>query len=914
MPVGFVGRGRELAVLRESVGSARAGQPQFVLVEGEGGCGKTSLLRAFQESLSGASLAVASGDEAEAGLHYGVLDEFARQLGQASQSAAWQLRGRGDPFAMGAAFLRLLEHASRSAPLVLTLDDAHLADGASMAALTFAARRLQADPVVVVLIARDDGVQQLPPGLLRLIQHRGTRIALAGLSVDEVQQLGLAVSLGQLSTQAATRLRHHTGGNPLHLRALLSELTLEQAETLDMPLPVPRSLATLVLGTVAATSPQAQQLAAAAAVLGPRSTLPVAATVAGLDDARAAADELTRAHVVYRVEEAEGTVLRFTHPLIRTAVYDDVGLVTRAMLHTRAADVTSGAKSLRHRVSAAQAPDPELVSALIAQAHSDQAHGRLGAAATALVSASHLSGPGPDKDQLLLQAIDLFLLEGNMASVMVHASTVGEMPRSARRLQVQARMAWLSGQFDEAESLGRQAWDAADDLEPSERDRLAAMLAQIAILQDKGAAAAEWAQRALASGLLPAELAVATRGTGALGLGVSGRARDGIALLGSLPADPARAMQEQQQLIGMRGLLRMFVDDLDAAHADLAIVVPSAYRGMRPHQLTALGALAEVEYRAGDWDKSASLAEQLVGLVEDTGQAWLLAFGHAECVLVSAGRGQWELAERHVEAARQGSELLGDAASRAYAESAAIHLAYCRGDLEGVALGAQPLLDDTLATTPREPGILWWPPQYASALVGLHRLDEADAALTDMERLARDRQHRSRQAALARARGELEAARRRTPEARAAFLEALRLGANPGDALETAVAHAAYGRFLRRRGERRNAVEQLSIAQELFTGLGADPFLARCESELAACGKATTGNAIDTAHTTLTPQELAVARLVAEGHRNQEIADELVLSVKTVSYHLGHVYTKLGIRSRTELASQWKIPAQRRET
>ena len=128
------------------------------------------------------------------------------------------------------------------------------------------------------------------------------------------------------------------------------------------------------------------------------------------------------------------------------------------------------------------------------------------------------------------------------------------------------------------------------------------------------------------------------------------------------------------------------------------------------------------------------------------------------------------------------------------------------------------------------------------------------------------------------------------------------------------MAHAAYGRFLRRRGERRNAVEQLGIAQDLFTGLGAAPFLARCESELAACGKATTGNAIDTGHTTLTPQELAVARLVAEGRRNQEIADELVLSVKTVSYHLGHVYTKLGIRSRTELASQWKIPAQRRET
>ena len=143
-------------------------------------------------------------------------------------------------------------------------------------------------------------------------------------------------------------------------------------------------------------------------------------------------------------------------------------------------------------------------------------------------------------------------------------------------------------------------------------------------------------------------------------------------------------------------------------------------------------------------------------------------------------------------------------------------------------------------------------------------------------------------------RGELEAARRRTPEARVAFLEALRLGAGPGDALETAVAHAAYGRFLRRRGERRNAVQQLQIAQDLFTGLGAAPFLARCQAELADCGWPTTHDATEAAQTELTPQELAVARLVAAGRQNREIADELVLSVKTVTYHLGHVYAKLG--------------------
>jgi DNA-binding NarL/FixJ family response regulator len=180
-----------------------------------------------------------------------------------------------------------------------------------------------------------------------------------------------------------------------------------------------------------------------------------------------------------------------------------------------------------------------------------------------------------------------------------------------------------------------------------------------------------------------------------------------------------------------------------------------------------------------------------------------------------------------------------------------------------------------------------------------------------MEQLARDRRHRSRQAVLARVRGELEAARGQTTVARAAFVQALRLAAAPGDALETAVAHAAYGRFLRRRGERRNATRQLQIAHDAFAHLGAAPFLTRCRAELAACGKATTPRTGPAAPTDLTSQELAVARLVAAGRHNQEIADELVLSVKTITYHLTHVYTKLGVRSRTELAAQWTAPASR---
>ena len=155
-------------------------------------------------------------------------------------------------------------------------------------------------------------------------------------------------------------------------------------------------------------------------------------------------------------------------------------------------------------------------------------------------------------------------------------------------------------------------------------------------------------------------------------------------------------------------------------------------------------------------------------------------------------------------------------------------------------------------------------------------------------------------ASLARVRGELAAARHEQTAAREAFEEALTLGEGYADPLERATAHASYGRFLRRRGERRGAVDQLRIARESFLSLGAVPFVERCDEELAATGVAMPSQRRP-ATSILTPQELAVARLVCSGYTNKQAATELVLSVKTIGYHLGNVYTKLGVHSRTQL-------------
>ena len=316
--------------------------------------------------------------------------------------------------------------------------------------------------------------------------------------------------------------------------------------------------------------------------------------------------------------------------------------------------------------------------------------------------------------------------------------------------------------------------------------------------------------------------------------------------------------------------------------------------------------MAETEYRRGDWDAGATLAEQAVTLVQDTEQVWLLAFAHAVAVFVPAAQGRWEQAEAHLAACRQAARTLGDQPSRAYADNAAVHLSLCRGDAAGVVAAARDLLGDPPGGS-HDSGIFSWATHHATALVELGCLDEAAVALDSLTSAARQGQHGPRLARLARVRGQLAAARRQPDQARAAFNEALRLGEGTVDALEAAMSHAAYGRFLRRRGERRAAVEQLTHAESLLTTLQAEPFLRRCRAELTACGHPVGPHAPVTHHVgveTLTPQELAVANLVCAGQTNREAAQELVLSVKTIGYHLGHVYAKLGVRSRTELVAR----------
>lgn len=883
--VSFVGRTAELAFLRSRMAEVESGLPRTVTVEAPGGAGKSALIQAFLAGLDPGVVLRASGADGETELAYGVLDQL---VGRRSTKTSWP-----DPFTAGA---RLLAEVDDRQLTIFVVDDAHLADPESLSALAFALRRLQADRVLTLLATRDAAL--LPAGLLKLTDSEDGRLRLPGLAVGEVTALAAGRGHDGLSRQAAERLRQHTGGNPLHLRTLLDDLSEDDLKGTG-PLPAPRSLGQLVVRTLASLTNEAAAMARATAVLPDGTDLALVAAIAEVVPPEGPVDELTRANLL-SLRADSGWRLSFAHPLVRAAVYDDLGLLERQRLHRRAAGLVDGDASLMHLVAAATGPDPELAQALSARASERAAEGDARSAALLHLKAAALSLPGPDREAAVLEAANLHLIAGDVGAARRAGEQLAHLPATAQRLYLQARIAWFGGQSTEAEDLAEQAWQRGDELVGPGRGSCAAILAQLHNLRGDGAGAAEWADLALSHELTP-DLVDTTRAAKAAGLAITGRPREALAALSGLPADPRRCGADQEHQLLTRAALRISTDDLVGARADLAALIARS-ADLAPQRLLAHGVLAEVDYRLGRWDEALTGAEHAISLAEDSEQLWVQGFLHCEVARVAAARADLESADEHLALARGLAERLEDLATYAICEDVATHLAFCRADPAAVVESAQVLSFFPVAPLV-EPGWLGWPIHHLTALVELGRHDEARTILAAYDEVARARGSRSRLAALARIRGELATAERDQGTARAAFEEALEVGEGVVDALERGIALASYGRFLRRRGERRSAQEQLTAAREKFLSLGAKPFVARCDEELAASGLSSEP-AAPSALSQLTPQESLVAGLAGEGLTNQEIAHRLVLSVKTVGYHLGNVYTKLDVHSRAQLVAR----------
>ena len=910
----FVGRQVELAALRARLAAARAGVPQVVEIQGPAGIGKSALVEQFLQEPGGDVPPVvlrASGEETEILLAYGMVGQLARSAGTAGAGVEVVPPTRpgtvlDDAVTVGSRLLELLGALETTAPVVLVVDDVQWVDQPSLKSLVFVLRRLVADPVLVVLTVRDTEVPDLPDSLRRIVTGAGgTELRLRGLGEQDLCHLAGEMGLGELSSAAAERLRDGTHGNPLYARALLEEVPRAEWDRGDRPLPSPRSFRRLIGRRHDACGAETQRLVDAAAVLGPQCELPLAARLGDVADALAAVDEAAACELLVPSTGRLPWRLSFPHPLVRSALYDALGPVRRAALHTAAAAlVEDEAAALRHRIAAAPARDATLSADLARFADREARRQAWRSAAAHLVEGARLAPDPAEEERMLLSAVSWLLQTGDAATAETFAPAVRNFPGSPLRDSVLGSLAMARGEPAVAEEFLKSAWERCG--RETEQEVVAGIALQYAVHRYgrlDAAGAVEWCHRAIER----TGPHTATRQTArtylAHSLGYSGRMAEAFAATSDADGDPGDVGFAWLQPRSARGMLRMVDGDLAGARADLAAVATTARElGVLNTAAFAFATLSRADYLAGDWDEAVLHAERALAVNDESELGFTQAMVQSIAALVPAARGEWAAAEAVLggpQRAQPGDyerSVLALAVSRA-------RLAESRGDAGGVLAALAPVPDFPFRDAVDEPGFWSWADLYAEALVATGRVAEADALLPPHEERAAQRGRRSAKARMARARGRVEAAAGRPERAEEAFERALETAREAGYPFERAKVELAAGQFLRRAGQRRRAVELLAAAHETFSSLGARPWVARCETELSGSGLRPAPRG-ERYRAVLTSQELVVARLASAGRTNREIAGELVVSVKTVEYHLRNAFQKLGITRRRELASR----------
>jgi DNA-binding CsgD family transcriptional regulator len=910
---GFVGRQPELATLRARLVAARTGAPQVVHIQGPPGIGKTALVAAFLDEPGGdvpPRVLRAGGEETESLLAYGVLDQLARSAGPTGVGVVVPGAPAGgvldDAVTVGSRLLELLGSLEAAAPVVMVIDDVHWVDQPSLKALVFALRRLVADPILVLLTGRDADSAELPESLHRIVTGAGDSVLrLRGLDEQDLSELAEALGLGPLPSGAAERLRSGTQGNPLYARALLEEFPPDEWDPGHAPLRSPRSFRRLVERRYGECGEDTRHLVDAAAVLGPHSSLTLAARLGGVADSLAAVDEAAGRDLLVPSSGQLPWTLSFPHPLIRSALYDALGPGRRAALHTAAAAmVDDEAVSLRHRVAAAPARDAVLSADLARFAEREALRQAWPSAAAHLVEAARLAPAADEEQRMLLLAVSWLLQTGNAATAEVHAPTVRRFPGSPLRDSVLGSLAMARGEPAAAEVFLNSAWErCVPDTDPEVVASIALQYGVHRYGRLDAAGAVEWCCRALERTGPDTVTRQTARTYLAHSLAYSGRMAEAFEATTGADGDPGAAGFGWLQPRSARGMLRMIEGDVAGARADLRAVATTARElGVLNTAAFAFASLSRADYLAGDWDQAVVHAERAVAVNDESEFGFTQSMVVSIAALVPAARGEWEVAEAllggpaAVQPGDYERSVLAIAVSRA-------RLADTRGDAGGVLAALGPVPGFPFRDAVEEPGFWSWADLYAEALVVMGRVAEADELLVPHERRAEQRGRPSPIGRLARARGRVEAAARRPERAETAFDRAVNAARQAGYPYERARAELAAGQFLRRAGQRRRAVEMLEAAHETFTSLGAQPWVLRCATELSGSGLHPASRR-DRDHAALTSQELVVARLAAAGRANREIAGELVVSVKTVEYHLRNAFQKLGVTRRRELTGR----------
>jgi DNA-binding CsgD family transcriptional regulator len=797
-----------------------------------------------------------------------------------------------DDRVVAAAFLGALRVLADDRRVCVAIDDLQWLDVASVSALRYALARLDQEPVAALLAVRGG----VPPWLVRAVPERRLRtIEIGGLSVGALQELLRARLDAAFPRPTLIRLWQSSGGNPFFALELASALqrrggTLEPGEEL----PIPADLDKLLSARVDGLSASARETARAVAALADPTVPLVEAAVgrradAGLAEALAA-----------RILELDGVRLRFTHPLLGSAVAARQTPSRRRSLHAKLAKVAPTTEERARHLALATAESSREVASILENA-ARSAHGR-GAPATAAELAEQALRVTPgidvaDARRRLLLAADRYAAAGDAGRATALLSQArDEAAPGVERATVLAGLASI--QVSPLDTIA--LYEAA--LLDAEGD--AALQATIHLDLARVVRVSAGVQR----GIEHAELAVraaARAGDAALRCRAMARyawlhfhggrgiprleMNEALALERTLPewpleGGPARTFAGQLWWSG----------DVDRARTIFHEVLGAATaRNDFGAQADTLRYLTFNEWRAGNWEDSDRHAARSLDLWMQLGR--LNPVQELPPAIIAAHRGRIDDARARAQRALARSEV---------ERWGVAHSGHCwvLGFIElslGDSACALPHLRrcyEARDTFMLDPGARYELGDVLEALIATGHLDEADGILATWEPRAAALDRAWALAILARGRALLLAARGDFVGAFASFKEALCEHARSTDPFHHARTLLALGRTQRRAKQRRAARATLDDALARFERIGAPLWVQQARAELARIG----GRAPSPDE--LTESERRVARLVADGRTNREVAAALFLTEHSVEAMLTRIYRKLGVRSRAELA------------
>ena len=900
---GLTDRRAECGVLDRFLDAIRAGESRALVVHGEPGTGKTALLEYLSGRAAGCRVADVAGVQSEMELAFAALHQLCTPLLDgievlpAPQREALQITfglrpgSAPDRFLVGLAVLGLLSEAAGERPLLCLVDDTQWLDRTSAQVLAFVARRLGAESLGLVFGARVVGADLA--GLPELV--------VGGLAEADAGALLDAVLTGPIDARVRDLIVAETGGNPLALLELPWGLTAaELAGGFGLPgaLRLPGSVDESFRRRVEALPAETRRLLMVAAADPTGDPVLVWRAAGRLGIAAVAARPAAEAGLA----EFGGGV-RFRHPLVRSAVYQSASTPERQEIHQALAEATDPEadpdRRAWHQAQATEGPDEDIAADLERSAGRAQARGGLAAAAAFLERAAALTPDPAVRAGRALDAAQAMAQAGLFGAALdllarAEAGTLSEFQQALADL-VRAQLTFAARRGSDAPPL---LLKAAKRLEPIDAglaratylDALVAGLFAGRLASPGGSLL----DVALAAGTAPAPAhpprapdllldGLAARFNRGYAAGVPILRRAVRAFRSGMPADlgmrwlslacgtafhiwddegwamlseryvrfarEAGALSELPIALMPQVMVLLFVGELTAAASaaeEMRAAVEATGSNIAPY-----GALSLAAFRGREAEASALIEVTLRGVSGRGEGLGISAVGWASAVL-NNGLGRYAEA---LTAARRASENHPELGQSNWAMVELIEAAVRSGMTEAAAGAFGRLAEMTSAS-----GTDWGLGIQARSQALLSEGDEAERLYREaIERLGRTR---------------------------------LRV--------ELARAHLLYGEWLRRQRRRGEARGPLRTAHEMLEEMGLEAFAARARHELGATGETARRRTVTT-RIELTVQEAQIARLARDGMSNPEIGTRLFLSPRTVQYHLGKVFTKLEITSRSQL-------------